>query len=130
MGGGAQSEEELCGEGLDWIPMGCRSSSIMGLPTNRSDPLFSSVGASARSSQLKERRMKGLITTAIAFVLAASALGQSTNQNDALEQEIRHREQAQVDALLKNDIAAMKRNWAADYVVNNPMNEVVDASRG
>ena len=74
--------------------------------------------------------MIGLITVAIAFPLAGSALGQSTNQNDALEQEIRHREQAQVDALLKNDIAAMKRNWAADYVVNNPMNEVVDASRG
>jgi hypothetical protein len=47
-----------------------------------------------------------------------------------LEQEIRHREQAQVDALLRNDIAAMKRNWASDYVVNNPLNEVVDASKG
>lgn len=74
--------------------------------------------------------MIGLIGAAIAFGLAGSALGQSTNQNDALEQEIRHREQAQVDSLLKNDIAAMKRNWAADYVVNNPRNEVVDASRG
>ena len=66
----------------------------------------------------------------IAFVLACPASGQSTRQNDALEKEIRHREQAQVDALLKHDIAAMKRNWAADYVVNNPLNEVVDASKG
>lgn len=24
----------------------------------------------------------------------------------------------------------MKRNWASDYVVNNPLNEVVDASKG
>jgi hypothetical protein len=70
------------------------------------------------------------IAAAIAFVLAGSAFGQTTNQNDALEQEIRQREQAQVDALLKHDIAAMKRNWAADYVVNNPFNEVVDASKG
>ena len=71
-----------------------------------------------------------LMIPAIAFVLACSASGQTTNQNDALEQEIRRREQSQVDALLKNDIAAMKRNWAADYVVNNPFNEVVEASKG
>jgi hypothetical protein len=64
------------------------------------------------------------------LVLACSASGQSTKQKDALEQEIRHREQAQVDALLKNDIAAMKQNWAADYVVNNPLNQVIEASRG
>jgi hypothetical protein len=74
--------------------------------------------------------MKHPITAAIAFVSACSAFGHATNQNDALEQEIRHREQAQVDALLRHDIAAMKRNWAADYVVNNPFNEVVEASKG
>jgi len=50
--------------------------------------------------------------------------------NNALEQEIRTLEQAQVDALLRNDIAAIKRNWATDYVVNNPRNEVVEASKG
>lgn len=54
----------------------------------------------------------------------------STKLNNALEQEIRTLEQAQVDALLRNDIAAMKRNWATDYVVNNPLNEVVEASKG
>ena len=50
--------------------------------------------------------------------------------NNALEQEIRTLEQAQVDALLRNDIVAIKRNWATDYVVNNPRNEVVEASKG
>jgi len=54
----------------------------------------------------------------------------NTMLNNALEQEIRTLEQAQVDALLRNDIAAMKRNWATDYVVNNPRNEVVEASKG
>ena len=54
----------------------------------------------------------------------------STKLNNALEQEIRALEQVQVDALLRNDIAAMKRNWATDYVVNNPRNEVVEASKG
>ena len=54
----------------------------------------------------------------------------STELNNALEQEIRTLEQAQVDALLRNDIAAMKRNWATDFVVNNPRNEVVEASKG
>ena len=47
----------------------------------------------------------------------------STELNNALEQ-------AQVDSLLRNDIAAMKRNWATDFVVNNPRNEVVEASKG
>ena len=54
----------------------------------------------------------------------------STELNNVLEQEIRTLEQAQVDALLRNDIAAMRRNWATDFVVNNPRNEVVEASKG
>ena len=54
----------------------------------------------------------------------------STKLSNNLEQEIRKLEQAQVDALLRNDIAALKRNWATDFVVNNPFNEVVEASKG
>lgn len=71
-----------------------------------------------------------LMIPAIAFVLACSASGQSTNQNDTLEREIRRLEQSQVDSLLKKDIPAMRLNWASDYVVNNPFNEVVEASKG
>jgi ketosteroid isomerase-like protein len=66
----------------------------------------------------------------LTFVMTGSVSGQSMNQNNALEQKIRKLEQAQVDALLRNDIAAMKKNWATDYVVNNPMNEVIEASKG
>jgi len=54
----------------------------------------------------------------------------TTELNNVLEQEIRILEQTQVDALLRKDIAAMRRNWAADFVVNNPRNEVVEASKG
>ena len=73
-----------------------------------------------------------LIVLAIVLTLpmTGSVSGQSTKSNNALEQEIRNREQAQVDALLRNDIAGMKRNWAPDYVVNNPRNEVIEASKG
>ena len=69
-----------------------------------------------------------LIAMIATFVMTSSATGQITTLN--LEQEIRKLEQAQVDALLRNDIAAMKRNWATDYVVNNPLNKVVEASKG
>jgi hypothetical protein len=55
---------------------------------------------------------------------------QSAKQNDSLEQKIRKLEQAQVDALLRNDIAAMETNWAKDYTVNNPFSQVVNASQG
>lgn len=71
-----------------------------------------------------------LFAAVIALVMACAVSGQVMKHDAALEQEIRHREQAQVDALLKNDIAAMRRNWAPDYVVNNPTNQVVDASKG
>jgi hypothetical protein len=74
--------------------------------------------------------VKNVIAVIVTLALAYSAVGQTAKKNDSLEQEIRKREQAQVDALLKNDIAAMKRNWASDYVVNNPRNQVTDASKG
>ena len=71
-----------------------------------------------------------LILTVIAIGIMATGLvsAQSAKQNDALEQEIRKLEQAQVNALLQNDLAAMERNWAKDYTVNNPFSQAVKAS--
>ncbi len=70
----------------------------------------------------------GLVVT---VAVACMSAGQITPDNNAVvEAEIRAREQAQVDALLRHDIAAMRKNWAADYVVNNPRNEVMEASKG
>jgi hypothetical protein len=70
------------------------------------------------------------ILAILSFTVPGLVLAQGAKQNDALEQEIRKLEQAQIDALLRDDVAAMKRNWAADYVVNNPFNEAVEASEG
>jgi hypothetical protein len=57
--------------------------------------------------------------------LAAQGAGQ-----ESVEHQIRQLEQIQVDLLLRNDVTGMERQWAKDYVVNNPFNEVVDASAG
>lgn len=75
--------------------------------------------------------MKSMLHTAVLiFTIPGFVLAHGANHNDALEQKIRKLEQAQVDALLRDDVTAMKRNWAEDYVVNNPFNEAVDASKG
>jgi len=69
----------------------------------------------------------------IVIILAAAnglVAGQSAKQTTALEQETRRLEQAQVDALLRNDLAEMEKHWAEDYTVNNPFNEVVKANKG
>ena len=68
----------------------------------------------------------------ILTILAAAGIiaGQSVEQTGALEQKIRKLEQGQVAALLRNDLAAMEKDWAKDYTVNNPLNQVVKASQG
>ena len=71
-----------------------------------------------------------LLAVALGFVLSGSMSAQSAKMNTALQQKIRKLEQAQVDALLRSDLAAMRSNWAKDYVVNNPFNVAVDASKG
>lgn len=64
------------------------------------------------------------------FLLAPVAMGQSATTNAAIEKEIRQLEQGQVDYLLKGDTLAIAKQWAPDYVVNNPFNQVVNASQG
>ncbi len=73
-----------------------------------------------------------LVLSVIAIIIAATGLvsAQSAKQNDALEQEIRKLEQAEIDALLRNDLSAVQKNWAEDYTVNNPFGQVVKASQG
>ena len=70
-----------------------------------------------------------LLTAVLIFIIPSFVLAQAKHSN-ALEQEIRKLEEEQVDALLRDDVAAMKRNWAEDYVVNNPFNQAVDARQG
>ncbi len=71
-----------------------------------------------------------LLAILVVFVATGLIFAQSDKKNDTLEQEIRKLEQAQVDALLRGDLAAMERNWAKDYTVNNPFNQAVNASQG
>lgn len=49
---------------------------------------------------------------------------------EAVEQEIRQLEQQQVRYLLQGDVKALARQWAPDYVVNNPFHQAVNASQG
>lgn len=71
-----------------------------------------------------------LLVIFITFAANGLVSGQSAKQNAALEQKIRILEQAEVDALLRNDLTAMAKLWAEDYTVNNPRNEVGKASEG
>jgi ketosteroid isomerase-like protein len=74
--------------------------------------------------------MRIFASALVALVLTGCmALGRSEDST-AVEERIRALEQEEVDALLRNDIAAVRANWADDYVVNNPFNAVVNASEG
>lgn len=66
-----------------------------------------------------------LIVTALAWSGGASA--QNTDQNDAVEREIRRLDRAEADGLLHKDIAVLETIWAEDFTVNNPRNSI---SRG
>lgn len=71
-----------------------------------------------------------LLTTVVILILAGSTSGQGAKQNGALERKIRELEKQEIDALLRGDLAAVQANWAEDYTVNNPFNQVVKASQG
>jgi hypothetical protein len=76
-----------------------------------------------------------MIKLFLLFILnmfAATTLrpAQATKDNRALDRKIRELEQAEVDALLQNDMAAIDKLWAEDYTVNNPRNEIGKAGDG
>jgi hypothetical protein len=65
------------------------------------------------------------------FLSPVTALySQNDPQKVSIEQEIRNLEQEQVDALLRNDVDFMEKQWSKDYTVNNPLNKVGKASEG
>lgn len=66
------------------------------------------------------------ITLCPAFIVGA----QPQDGKDAVEKEIRKLEQRQVGLLLKGDVAEMEKQWAKDYMVNNPFNKLVKAREG
>jgi len=64
----------------------------------------------------------------LAFVVvAAPILTAGQAGNDRLdEREIRRLNVQEVDALLGNDVATLKRLWSDDLVVTNPFNRFID----
>jgi len=75
--------------------------------------------------------MKKLATLLIALALSGCATHtRSAGDPAGVEARIRTYEQAEVDALLRNDLAGVRAHWADDYVVNNPFSVVVAASQG
>ena len=71
-----------------------------------------------------------LSTLSLLSILCAGLLSAQESEDKILEQQIRALEQTQVKLLLQGDINGMQKNWATDYVVNNPFNQIVSASAG
>jgi hypothetical protein len=65
-----------------------------------------------------------------AFLLLKATVVNAQNANKNAEAEIRKLETEQVEYLMNGKLAEMKKNWAADYTVNNPFNVVQDAATG
>jgi hypothetical protein len=70
------------------------------------------------------------VSILIGIMTSTTTLGQKSSKSNSLEEKIRALEQAQVEAVLRNDLKALRSNQAKDYVVNNPFNVAVDASKG
>ena len=73
--------------------------------------------------------MKTTLFLVAIFLFALSAEAQKS-KNETVHSLITRFEQEEVDALLRNDLAAVRAHWAPDYVVNNPFGKVVNASEG
>jgi len=57
-------------------------------------------------------------------VLSILTLAASAQDNSKTEAEIRALEQAGATAILKGDLNTLKQNWAPEFLVNTPRNEV------
>ena len=66
----------------------------------------------------------------LAFLLLPLTAVYAQGSSNNAEVEIRKLEAEQVEYLMKGKIAEMKKNWAADFTVNNPFNVVQDAVTG
>lgn len=80
-------------------------------------------------------KLMSTMKTALLVALTACwsirvALAQPVGTNEAIEKEIRQREQGQVEYALHTAYEAMEKQWSPDYVVNNPFNQVVQAKQG
>lgn len=66
----------------------------------------------------------------LALLLLQVTAVYSQSASNKAEAEIRKLESQQIEYLMNGKLAEMKKNWAADYTVNNPFNVVQDAATG
>jgi ketosteroid isomerase-like protein len=63
------------------------------------------------------------------FLVALARAGAATPSGDSWEQEVRAAEQKHRAAFLAGDVAALQAMFSDDFVVNSPLNVVVDKAR-
>ena len=75
--------------------------------------------------------MKRSATLFLFTLLALASLGVAAHAagGDATEQEIRRLNDQEVEALLRNDVATLKRLWSDAFVVTNPFNNFLDKQK-
>ena len=70
--------------------------------------------------------MKKVIALATFMTVAALLVSGQTNRDRRVEEEIRRLNTQEVEALLRNDVAALRRLWSNDFVVTNPFNRLIN----
>jgi hypothetical protein len=66
-----------------------------------------------------------IILVCIIFAVALLTFGQS-RKGGAVEEEIRRLNAQEVEALLQNDVPALKQLWSNDFAVTNPFNKFLN----
>jgi ketosteroid isomerase-like protein len=69
--------------------------------------------------------MSRILIAAIALALTAMVQAQTTVQDNAAAEEIKKIDQAELAAVLANDIGELQKYWAEDLTVNAPNNQVL-----
>lgn len=80
--------------------------------------------------RLVKRLMPPFLLIAILSILILSGTATAQSQSSSDTAEIRRLEAEQVEHLIRGNVAEMKKDWAADFTVNNPFNVVQDAATG
>jgi ketosteroid isomerase-like protein len=68
--------------------------------------------------------MKNAIALAFLLSVTAPAVAQVDGDRQA-EEEMRRLNSQEVEALLRNDVATLRRLWSDDFVVTNPFNKFI-----
>lgn len=71
-----------------------------------------------------------LVTKLLVFLLVPVTVMLSQNSPNKAEAEIRRLEAEQVEYLMNDKVAEMKKHWATDFTVNNPFNVVQNGATG